>query len=93
MPGLTLVPVQQDTRASPQSFKPEGLLKNAGFKAPACKTVIPMARDRGGKFRPPGRVSAFRNSMQHLPHHLRTSPGASANIKQIQRNFWIKLSG
>lgn len=82
MLGLTLVPIQQETRASLQYFKLEGVQK-AGFKASACKTAVPVASDRGSKFRPPGMVSAFCISVQHLPCHLRISPGAGVNIKQI----------
>ena len=89
---LTFVPIQQETRAPLWYFKPEGVQK-AGFKVSACKTVVPAASDRRGKFRPPGMVSVFCISMQHLLHHLRTSPGASVNIKQIRYNFLMKLSG
>lgn len=39
MMSFTLVPIQQQMRASPQYLKPEGVQK-AGFKASACKTGV-----------------------------------------------------
>lgn len=92
MLGLTLVPIQQETSASRRSFKFEGV-QNEGFDASACENAVSAASHRGGKFRPPGMVSAFCISTQHLPQHLRTSPDAGVNVKQIQYNFSIKLSG